>query len=124
MRVLSNNFTRLHCYVAGALYLIFALLSIYCCLRLSVPSGVTVIAALATFSGPFTAGLVHPPAMQFALSTLPFFAAFIGLGSLFQVLRLPIGRGDGARVFYILTWMFGLLVWFGGAILSLICAFD
>jgi hypothetical protein len=124
MRLFANNFTRLHAYVAGGLFLAFALLSVYCCLRMSVPPGSAVIAALATVSGPFTASLIHPPAMQLALRILPFFAAFIALGALFQILRLPIGRGDGARVFYILTWMLGLFVWFGGAILSILCAFD
>jgi hypothetical protein len=127
MRLFSNNFTRLHAYVAGGLFLVFALLSIYCCLRMSVPPGTTVVAALAIVSGPFTSGLIRPGVRdrwQFALTTLPFFAPFIGMGTVLQVLRLPLGRDDGVRVFHICTWMLGLLVWFGGAILSLLCAFD
>ena len=124
MRLFSNNFTRLHAYLAGALFLAFASLSIYCCLRMGVPRGSGVVAALAIACGPFTASLIHPPAMQFALAALPFCASFIGLSTLFQVLRLPLVPGEIARVFHILTWMAGLIVWFGGALVSLLCAFD
>ena len=127
MRLFANHFTPLHGYVAGGLFVVCAVLSIVCCLVGSVPpqsAGRTVLAALSIVSGPFTASLIHPLAWRFAMTTLPFFAPFFGLGVLCQVLRLPSGRGDGVRVFRILTWMFGLVVWFGGALLSLLCAFD
>jgi hypothetical protein len=125
MRLFCNNFTRQHAYIAGCLYLVFALLSAGCCLFASVPAqsaGATIVTTLVIASGPFTAGFIHPPAWEIAFRTLPFFATFIVLGLLSQILPLPAGRAT--RAFYVCTWTLGLFVWFCGSILSLLCAFD
>ena len=125
MRLISDNFTRQHAYIVGWLYLVFALLSAGCCVFASVPAqsaGATIVTTLVIASGPFTAGFIHPPALEFGFRTFSFFATFFVIGFLSQILPLPVNRAT--RAFYLCTWTLGLFVWFCGSILSLLCAFD
>ena len=124
----SNNFTRLHGYVAGGLLAVFVLLALWCCLIVSVPkqsSGHTVVVTLAILSGPF-AGAIASPNEPFCWTTawflLPVCAPFLLTAVLCQVLPLPFRRG--ALAFRVVTWIIGLVVWFGAAIISLLNAFD
>lgn len=72
-----------------------------------------------TFAGPLAGGIVRNGqscCRACSPALLPYSAAGLAIGVLFQVLPLPTGQGWG-RVRMTL-WVLGLVAWFGGTILS------
>ena len=127
---LGNNFTRAHGFVAGGLLAAFMALVLFCCLMNWRAIGhdlpLVVRATLATVSGPFDGVIARPSdtgaAWMAVRWCLPACASFLVLAALCQVVPLPFRRG--AFAFRIGTWSIGLVVWFAGAVPSLMNAID
>ena len=120
----ENNFTRWHAIVALALWLAFAALTLVIVLRgldhaaqrpLTVAATV-VGSALGPMSGAISRGL-QPCCLAFSLSLMPLCLAALAVATAVQVVWLP--EASWWRAARLATWAAGLLMWFGGGILSL-----
>ena len=119
----ENNFTRLHAIVALALWLAFAALTLVIVLRgldHAAQRPLTVAAtvagsALGPMSGAISRGL-QPCCLAFSLSLMPLCLAALAVATAVQVVWLP--EAPWWRAARLATWAAGLLMWFGGGILS------
>ena len=120
----ENNFTRWHALVACALWLVFAALTLVIVLRgldHAAQRPLTVAAtvagsALGPMSGAISRGL-QPCCLAFSLSLMPICLAALAVATAVQVVWLP--EVSWWRVGRLVVWSAGLLLWFGGGILSL-----
>ena len=119
----ENNFTRWHIRVAFALWLAFAVLTLVIvlrCLDHAAQRPLTVAAtvagsALGPRSGAISRGL-QPCCLAFSLSLMPFCLAALAVATAAQVVWLP--KVSWVRVARLAVWATGLLLWFGGGIVS------
>ena len=122
--MLKNNFTRWHALVACALWLVFAALTLVIVLRgldHAAQRPLTVAAtvagsALGPMSGAISRGF-QPCCLAFSLSLMPICFAALAVATAVQVVWLP--EVSWLRVARLVVWSAGLLLWFGGGILSL-----
>lgn len=119
----ENNFTRWHVVVALALWLAFAALTLVIVLHgldHAAQRPLTVAAtvagsALGPMSGAISRGF-QPCCLAASLSLMPFGLAALAVATALQILWLP--EVPGVRVARLVAWAAGLLLWFGGGILS------
>lgn len=119
----ENNFTRWHVRVAFALWLAFAALTLVILLRgldHAAQRPLTVAAtvagsALGPMSGALSRGL-QPCCLAFSLSLMPFCLAALAVATAAQVVRLP--EVSWVRITRLAIWAAGLILWFGGGIVS------
>ena len=120
----KNNFTRWHALVTCALWLVFAALTLVIALRgldHAAQRPLTVAAtvagsALGPMSGAISRGF-QPCCLAFSLSLMPVCLAGLAVATAVQVVWLP--EVSWLRVGRLVIWSAGLLLWFGGGILSL-----
>ena len=120
----ENNFTRWHALVTCALWLVFAALTLVIALRgldHAAQRPLTVAAtvagsALGPMSGAISRGL-QPCCLAFSLSLMPVCLTALAVATAVQVVWLP--EVSCLRVARLVVWSAGLLLWFGGGILSL-----
>lgn len=119
----ENNFTRWHVRVAFALWLAFAALTLVILLRgldHAAQRPLTVAAtvagsALGPMSGAISRGL-QPCCLAFSLSLMPFCLAALAVATAAQFVRLP--EVSWVRMARLAIWAAGLMLWFGGGIVS------
>lgn len=78
-----------------------------------------VVTTLASITGPMVGAIsrdLQGCCLEFSLWLLPYCGAFLVVGVLAQLVRLP--RWAPIRAFQLMLWLVGLLVWFGGGIVS------
>ena len=129
MHILTQRFPRVHFYMLGGFTVAFSLLTLWAVSHM--PPGDwndwrgthPYRATLLTISGPFTGAYLRPfepYCWKIAWGFLPYCAAFLLAGGLLQIVPLPIRRGaHGLRV---AMWGLGLLGWFVGGFLALMCS--
>ncbi|MFM8496292.1 MAG: hypothetical protein ACKOEM_12320 [Planctomycetia bacterium] len=119
----ENNFTRWHVRVAFALWLAFAALTLVILLRgldHAAQRPLTVAATVAgSVLGPMSGALsrgLQPCCLAFSLSLMPFCLAALAVATAAQVVRLP--EVSWVRITRLAIWAAGLILWFGGGIVS------
>lgn len=126
MRSPFQHFNRAHLYVFLGFYLVFAALTFFILNSGSVSDrreNAILAATIGVVSGPFTGAIARhfqSCCLDFSLSILPWCAAFLGAGVLFQEVPLPFQRF--AHATRLTLWCLGLLGWFGGALVSFLHA--
>lgn len=121
--VCANHFTRWHAFVALALWLAFAALTLVIVLHgldHAAERPLTVVAtvagsALGPMSGAISRGF-QPCCLASSLSLLPSCLTALAVATALQVVWLP--DVPGVRALRLVAWGAGLLLWFGGGILS------
>ena len=122
MERVLHHFGRAHLGIFLGLYLVFAGLT---ALALAQQTGsdrqqnANLAATVGSIAGPFTGAIarnLQSCCWQFSLQILPWSAASLVAGVVFQFLPLPLGRAD--RSVRLLAWGLGLLGWFGGGVVS------
>jgi len=119
----GNNFTRWHALVAFALWGVFAVLTLLTVLQgldHAAQRPLTVAAtvagsALGPMSGAISRGL-QPCCLAFSLSLMPWCLGALAVATAAQVVWLP--EGPWWKAARLAAWAAGLLLWFGGGILS------
>ena len=118
------QFRRTHLWVLLGFLTLFAWVSVRAQLAVTPGNGARAEAhglktLQLTFAGPLAGGIVRNGqscCRAWSWALLPYSAAGLALGVLFQFLPLPAGKA-WSRVRMTL-WVLGLVAWFGGAILS------
>ena len=131
MRMFAQAFRKIHCYILCGLGVPFSLLTLWVVLHMS-PGDWNdwrgphpYRATLLTITGPFTGAILRPfepYSWKIAWGCFPFCAAPLLIGGLFQIIPLPFRRG--AQGLRLTMWVLGLLGWFVGGFLSLICSLE
>ena len=122
MRSFFHRFSRVHLRIFLGFYVAFAALTFFALASGSESDrrGYPIMAAtLGVVSGPFTGAIarhLQSCCWQFSLALLPYCAASLGAGILFQCVPLPCRRFE--RAARLVLWCVGLLGWFGGALVS------
>ena len=119
----ENHFTRWHVRVAFVLWMAFAVLTLFIVLRgldHAAQRPLTVAAtvagsALGPMSGAISRGL-QPCCLAFSLSLMPYCLAALAVATVAQVVRLP--EVSWVRMARLAVWAAGLMLWFGGGIVS------
>jgi len=131
MSIFTSQFRRVHLYIFLGFAFAFSALTFWAVMHMS-PGDWNdwrgthpYRATLLTFCGPFTGAILRPfepDCWRAARGLLLYCAPFLFVGVFSQLVRLPFQRG--AHGLRIAVWVFGLLVWFAGAFLSLILAME
>ena len=122
MRRLFRHFSRAHLYLFLGFYLAFAAVTFFVLNAGSVSDrreNAIAAATIGVVSGPFTGAIARhfqSCCLRFSVAILPYSAAILGAGVLFQVVPLPFQRL--ARATQLTLWCLGWLGWFGGALVS------
>jgi len=127
MRRLLSRFSRWHLWSAVVIWLIFTLLTLWTVSQglynAGDRPGTVALTTLGTVLGPMTGAISRDfqgCCLRFSLSLMPYCAASLAIGIAAQ-LWLPPGR-KWLRPIRATAWIGGLLVWFGGGILSFLHA--
>jgi hypothetical protein len=129
MKFIENNFTKRHLFVALGIWLSFAVLTCWIANHAGPDwPGHTRRASLTTCGtilGPMTGAILKDGqrcCLRFSLSLLPYCGALLILGAIPLFVKLPFRRGSS--LLRMTMWVFGLLGWFLGGILSFGHALD
>ena len=131
MRIFRQQFQRVHLHILCGFVVAFSGLTLWAVWHLppgdwndwrgTHPYRATLLAIL----GPFTGVILRPfepYCWQVAWWFFPYCAVFLMAGGLFQFVPLPFQRG--AQVLRLAIWVLGLLGWFVGGFLSLLCSME
>jgi hypothetical protein len=128
MSMFINRFRQVHLFIFGGFAVAFSALTFWAVIHMSPGDwkdsrNHPYAATLLTICGPFTGAILRPYdpySWEVARRLCPYCAAFILGGAFFQFVPLPFQRYEqGLRIS---IWVLGLLAWFGGGVVSLICA--
>jgi hypothetical protein len=131
MNIIAHRFRRMHFDIFLGFALVFSTLTFWAVMHM--PPGDwndwrgthPYRAALLTICGPFTPVILRPFApycWEVAWWFFPYCAVFLFAGGLLQLVPFPFQRG--ARSLRISGWVLGLLGWFVGGFVSLMCSME
>ena len=122
MRVFKNNFRRLHLVVFLVIWACFTGWTYWIAehgIDRYDHAQLVVLSTSGTILGPLTGAIsrnCQSCCLAFSLSLLPYCGAFLILGTIPSLVRLPFG--SGASALRMTAWIVGLLGWFLGGIVS------
>jgi hypothetical protein len=122
MRVFENNFSRLHLVVLLVIWTFFTGWTYWIAehgIDQYEHTRLVVLTTGGTILGPMTGAIsrnCQSCCLEFSLSLLPYCGAFLILGTVPSLVRLPFVTG--ASALRMTAWIVGLLGWFSGGIVS------
>ena len=127
MSPFRNSFTRAHGFIALGFLVVFSGFTLFLVCHPKNNEGLAniVVTTLATVTGPMVGAVARDGqscCLKFSLSLLPWSGAFLAVGTLFQIVPLPLRRF--APALRLTMWCLGLLGWFGGGVVSFLHAFS
>jgi hypothetical protein len=122
MKIIENNFTRYHLMAFLGIWLCFTVGTYWIAehgIEQDNHNRLVCVTTCGTILGPMTGAIsrnCQSCCLQFSLGLLPYCAAFLVIGTIPSLLKLPFQCG--ASAVRMTMWIVGLLGWFLGGILS------